>query len=379
MENCKNCKTAYNNDDSLMCAGCVQKFHGKCASGTTLPIQTLQLIKQFSCFKWFCPECCNAYNDVCERITMVTQTITVNEKANSNKFETIMKSIQKLEEKINANNESVLEEFRKGAQKQSFSDVLKNSCDEENCVVYIKPKNTNKTRHETKLEIKQKIDPVKLPVKGIFNAANDGILIKCSNKEATKIVSDEITKNFNDELEVSIPSVKFPRVRIANVFESKDTAHEALCNKIREQNNQLFEENSSLKIIKIEENKRNENLISIIIEIDPKAYNKIMASKKLFIGWSSCHVYDAIDLKRCFKCSHFGHMGDKCKNEHACPRCSKNHELKSCKSKSVKCVNCVRFNHKHNAKLETNHAAWDRNCPVYVKRIELKKKSIKYQ
>lgn len=378
MENCKKCKATYNCDESLKCAGCAQSFHVKCVSDASLTTQLLQTVKKFSCFKWFCAECNSAYTDVCGRFTSLQQTISTNEKANSEKFECIMKAMKQLEEKINKNNESVLDEFKK-ADKRSFSDVVKNSCDDENCVVYIKSKDANKTRQETKSIIREKIDPVKIPVKGMYNAANEGILIKCSNKEAAKTVSDEITKNFNEELEVSIPSVKFPRVRIANVFESKEIAHDVLSKKIKEQNNDVFEENSALKIIKIETNRRNENLISVIIEIEPYVYSKIMAKKKILIGWSSCIVYDAVDLKRCFKCSLFGHLGDKCRNQQVCPRCSKNHELKNCNTRTEKCINCVRSNQNQNTKLNTNHAVWDRNCPIYKKRLELKKKSIKYQ
>lgn len=380
MESCRKCKDSCNSDESLVCAGCAQSYHARCTSVTSLPNLTLKTIKTYSSFKWFCSKCDNAFADVCGRLTLVTQTINANEKINSERFETIVKLINQLEEKISANNNNVLEEIKKGTACKSFSDVVKNSSANENHVVYVKSKSADKNRNETKQQIRNKIDPTKIPIEGMFNAANDGILIKCSDREATQKVSEEIKKSFNDEFEVTIPTAKNPRIKIVNVFENVQISHEALSSKIKSQNTEIFDESSTIKIIKIESNKRNQEMINIIVEIEPKTYQKIMSKKRLLIGWNSCRIYDAIDLKRCFKCSQFGHLGKDCRAETTCcPRCSKQHELKDCKSRTENCINCIRHNKAKNTNLSPKHAAWDNSCPVYQMRLENKKKTIKYQ
>ena len=64
--------------------------------------------------------------------------------------------------------------------------------------------------------------------------------------------------------------------------------------------------------------------------------------------------------KRCYRCQRLGHTATGCKEIHEiCPNCAGAHGGKDCDRTpdKYKCVNCLK------AKLKSNHAVWDRDCP----------------
>jgi hypothetical protein len=115
------------------------------------------------------------------------------------------------------------------------------------------------------------------------------------------------------------------------------------------------------------------------MEIESGAYPKIMEDRRMKVGWNRCYVVDAIDIKRCFNCSSFGHIAKDCRaSGPVCPRCAGCHKINECSSNRVKCNNCLQLNEKFNANVNVNHCTWDKNCCTFKKKIEMKKKSIKF-
>jgi hypothetical protein len=209
-----------------------------------------------------------------------------------------------------------------------------------------------------------------------FKIVQERINIK--NEAATKIVEQEINNQFGDDFETIIPTARNPRIRIAGVY-GKNIDNIKICDVIKNMNEEICEENDFLKVIKVEESRKNSNYSNLIVEVEAKLYRKIMNVGKLKIGWSMCNVYDSIYVRRCFKCSRFNHQSNDCGNDTICPYCAKQHSISVCKSKYPKCINCIRANEKQNGKFDVNHAAWSFDCPVYKQKIEQKKKQIRYE
>lgn len=365
MFNCNKCSNNFSIDDSLVCAGCANNFHVKCSSNTLLTTQTLKSVKSYSCFKWFCKDCNSAYASVCDRFNEMTNKIKNNEEKYNEKLESVLNAVKQIEEKLNKN--------------KSYSDVVKLPSNQKETVVYIKPKNPSDNRFQMKLKVKEKIDPTKLNICGILNAGNGGILIKCKDKETAEKVEDEVRKSLESECEVQIPTERNPRVKVVGIFDDSNIDSKLLSEKIVTQNSDIFGDGYDLKIVKTETSKRNQNYKNIILEVETEIYKRIMTEKKILVGWSRCSVFDAIDLKRCYNCNLFGHLGKDCKQPPVCSFCSRPHKLQECKSTREKCINCVRHNEKYRSNIDTKHAAWDKSCPIYKRKIELKKKSIKYE
>ncbi|KAE9391310.1 hypothetical protein BT96DRAFT_775672, partial [Gymnopus androsaceus JB14] len=68
------------------------------------------------------------------------------------------------------------------------------------------------------------------------------------------------------------------------------------------------------------------------------------------------------DPKQCLKCQRFGHFARECKHSgDVCARCAEPHQTSTCTApiEELKCVLCER----------RGHAASDRNCPVFTRRV----------
>ena len=61
-------------------------------------------------------------------------------------------------------------------------------------------------------------------------------------------------------------------------------------------------------------------------------------------------------VKRCHKCSKWGHLRSGCKNEARCAKCAGAHDIKDCDSRDVCCPNCGH-----------EHYAWNRFCSAYLR------------
>jgi hypothetical protein len=132
--------------------------------------------------------------------------------------------------------------------------------------------------------------------------------------------------------------------------------------------------------MKIEEPKR-KKYKNLIAEVEPETFKSIMSVGKINVVWNRCNVYDATTVRRCFNCQLFNHIGKDCKKDPVCMFCAKNHKVQHCRSKesAVRCINCVRANEKLQLNLNVKHPASSLECPVYLRKLEMKKKSIKYE
>lgn len=134
-------------------------------------------------------------------------------------------------------------------------------------------------------------------------------------------------------------------------------------------------DNSVCDLVYVKPLRNNNQIYQALIQVDIETYNRIIDKGKIFVGYDYCSVYDAIDVKRCYKCCGFHHIANKCiKDTPVCPKCSGNHFLKECTATDLKCVHCSNLNSTQNMNIDTQHAVWDPKCHVY-KEIQSKMKA----
>ena len=118
-----------------------------------------------------------------------------------------------------------------------------------------------------------------------------------------------------------------------------------------------------------------------MVRVSPAIRDAISARKnRLFLGVTSCKVYDRFYVKRCNKCNCFGHYKSDCPNSVLCGYCmSKDHESHCCplrsseSSTNFKCSNCQNAGLDH----EGHSALWF-NCPSYKMAQKRLQSSIPY-
>lgn len=116
------------------------------------------------------------------------------------------------------------------------------------------------------------------------------------------------------------------------------------------------------------------------IRTDKRTFDKIMFTGKLNILWDRVKCYENVNVLRCYKCSRFGHISEKCPSENfTCGRCCGDHDSKQCTESDFKCINCVVNNRELGLNLPVNHSAWDAKCISLQKRIEKVTNRIRYE
>lgn len=298
--------------------------------------------------------------------------------------DSLVNSIKKSDE-VCKNLKSVANEKKTNiGQTASFASILKNNKNyvsevpimKKNLPLIVKPKQKQKIE-KTKSDLNKKVDPKTLKIKNLEHRNNGMILIETDTKENREIIKNELEKKMKDGYDIKIPLEIKPRFEIVHM--NNNFSEIDIIEKLKKQNG--FLEMSEIKVIKLKRvNKYNKEMQNAIIEVDKESFPKILEAEKLSIGWERCKVFDAIDVKRCYKCKGYNHRSIECKNEEKCLKCHQNHKTSDCMEKEEinKCINCKIANEKYKLELDENHKTFNKECPVYQKKIGERKQKIGY-
>jgi hypothetical protein len=254
-----------------------------------------------------------------------------------------------------------------------FSDTVRRH---NNPAIIIQPKN-QQINSQTKSDIFQNIDPLErqIQIGRIKNVKNGGVLIAgnstVDNEKLKKLAVDKLSNAY----EVKEVKPLNPRIRVVGMSEKWELEH--LTSYLIQINKHLFSIKPECKIINFGPTKKNDKIFQALVQVDQDSYSKIIDAGRLIVGYDSCNVYDAIEVRRCFNCNEFQHIATNCKNQLTCPKCGFGHDLKNCKSTFKRCVNCLLLNKKDKTNFDVNHSVWDvRDCQAYQRLLNKIKSEI---
>jgi hypothetical protein len=69
----------------------------------------------------------------------------------------------------------------------------------------------------------------------------------------------------------------------------------------------------------------NDKVLQCELSLDLDTYKRILELGHVLVGLSSCSVFDAVFVVRCYKCNGFNHTAKYCKNDSSCQLCGKHH------------------------------------------------------
>ncbi|XP_036332936.1 uncharacterized protein LOC118744201 [Rhagoletis pomonella] len=229
---------------------------------------------------------------------------------------------------------------------------------------------------KTKEDLNKNVDPSGLKINSVQGRKSGAVVIQTENEAEREKIKKAIENKMSDRYEIKIPNVAKPRFMVYRMsFKHED---EQLRDMIKKQN-ECFK-NGNFKILKCFETKRgNAKHYNALVETDVDAFASVLASEKINIGWEKCRVKDGMDVTFCFKCKGFNHIAAKCKANEVCFKCLDNHKTVECSKETLnKCINCIRANKKFNLGLDENHMTFNRQCPVYQKKLEHKRNTVNY-
>lgn len=114
------------------------------------------------------------------------------------------------------------------------------------------------------------------------------------------------------------------------------------------------------------------------MEVDGKTFSNLLNAGRVLIDFDSCRVLEDVYVMRCFNCCQYHHRSKECKNKTACQKCGEEHETSKCTSVILQCVNCKIAVETFKVNLEVGHAAYDKNCPMLKRKMNVARRMISY-
>lgn len=243
-----------------------------------------------------------------------------------------------------------------------------------------KPKSTSclilRSKDENEVDqamVKQKILKNAMhPIIAMTKTPCGDLTIKCYEEDLEKLKMT-LDEEVGERVQVQKEEKKDPTIRVLGIRSELDTADIlsdiALRNRI---------ESNDLNVLHTHEVR--EGVRNIILRVAPKAYERIMESRRIFVGYQRCLVVDEFNLRRCWRCCGYGHKGVNCNRKVACANCAGEHETKKCDNKETKaCINCLYSNKLTHKQKQINHAANDIHlCDTYKMKWEVRVMSTNY-
>ena len=233
-------------------------------------------------------------------------------------------------------------------------------------------------KQETMNQLNKVARESKVAIKKTFTNKAGKTVVVCQNQKSKEAILPHVNRLFA-ERKISTPKPKLPTVSIPFIVGdyTKDDLVTALQNQ-NEGNGMLFNHDNAevIFISPMKHQDSDESLYQAVIRVSEDLRQQIKANgDRVFIGSTSCPVYDRFYIKRCNRCQGFHHYQKECKRNEVCGKCSELHDTRKCNKgpENYKCINCSISGFE-----EVNHCSSSFDCPAYLAEQEKLKKSIHF-
>lgn len=217
-----------------------------------------------------------------------------------------------------------------------------------------------------------------LQIEQLRKVRNQKVLVSTSRKEDLEKIKSKVQKSKNLTLQEA--NNRNPLVLLRNVF--KYISEEALLEAIIKQNKEMVEglgaEETAQTKIKYRRTARNSLQDNVVLEVHPKLWAKLVASRRLYVDIQRVAVEDRSPLIQCTKCLGYGHGRRMCSDQKdCCSHCGQEHLKMKCpelaEGKAAVCINCKRAGLK-----DLKHDAISGDCPTRAKWDAIARSKIQY-
>ena len=421
-------------DSNVKCLMCEKVYHPRCVGYTKAFLKTLAPFKNFG---WFCNKCDEAKDfrlSVLNKLKAVEESFAKKISDQNNEIGELKKMVEQL---VNKKYDNITNTARGLNAKRPYSEVIRDgamdgnavwqtplttgigrwsdemmsnnsnnrtpACDNTNSVsnakrhktvpsvpakrdpVLIVKAKSSPDKKKVKESVQKVLHPVKDPVRVLKETAGGDVVLICNDANSIAAVKSKVVDAIGSLVDVSEPKELQPRLKIVG-FELEYCEKNQFLDALSTQNKDIVDVESQVEIIQEpKQQSSGKRLCTAIIGVDINTFKRALTKQKVYIGWSSCAVYEHVDVVRCFKCQEYNHISANCKSAAAvCCFCSESHDgVKECPHKGdekfFKCANCYKANAKYGLNIDVNHSVMSLQCPVLRKKIEQKKKNIRYQ
>lgn len=284
----------------------------------------------------------------------------------NNKF---MSSVQEVKKSLQETLSKVSDQIINTPRKPLYSSVTKRNT----AVIVVKPKNKSQTSDNTKMVVKNALNPTEFLVQGVRNANNGSIVIECEGNDKIEQLRNNAEKKLGPDYEITAPAGRCPKVKLIGICD--EMSEDEILNALIVQNKEIFSDCPPPRIVHRFKTKKS---AGIKMEVSGKLFDRLMIARRVIVGFETCIAYEAFDISRCFNCCGYHHAAKSCKAPKICGKCSLNHNTNECDSDELKCINCLNAANALRMEIDVNHSAFSFDCLSYKKKIELERKRINY-
>lgn len=101
--------------------------------------------------------------------------------------------------------------------------------------------------------------------------------------------------------------------------------------------------------------------VNWLIDIDERGRDWLISQRRICVDFDRYRVVNYVNIIRCFKCQEYGHYANSCRGALKCAKCADTHNIKDCKSESVRCANC----YFQEGSIDSEHRADSPQCPSF--------------
>lgn len=362
----------------VKCDGvCGHRYHIKCVK---MSANLFKAFEEMNNLLFMCDQCKeDSITPIGERLKKLFSMFNIYDeqaKRNDNSLEEIkreMYNLKNLMDKGNSEIKTKIDNASKSESSEKMSYAAKVRADKNSSVVIVKPKKSQQNANETKIDIKNKIDPTNLRINRVRNMPAGCIALECADNNMSEVLRAVAVEKMGVDYEVEIPKLNQPCFKIIDMTDNFN--EDELVSKLKSQNN-LILGNAEMKVIRTY--KSGKRWYGAVIQIDSVSFEKCMSEGRLNVGWERCRVFEDLNINMCYKCCGFNHKAKECKNEKKCKKCAGNHDVRDCASIEDKCANCLNAVEKLKINLDTNHRADDKDCRVYNRKKLVARRKIEY-
>ena len=206
-----------------------------------------------------------------------------------------------------------------------------------------------------------------IPVKSCRETSQGNVVLRFPHGEAKSRAKALVasSSNFTD-VDVSEPKKMLPKMTLLDV--PTLLPDEEIIPSIREKNpniTDLLDAGHTLSLVfsRVRDGKR-----MAVLKMSPEIRNIISGTgNRVFLGLTSCRIFDRFWATQCRHCQKFGHTKDRCPTKSAppvCCFCSGPHTSTDCPDKSIlKCINCSSGGGPADS---CQHSASSLDCPIMI-------------
>ena len=393
---CTSCNQPALLAEMIRCSSCSKDFHAVCSAVTDRSdaICNQSFLKLFNTsttktnFKWFCDACLTTFeinkaSTLDERFSVISHQITEMAKD----FKAVTKECQELKSMVSNRNccdhvSDTQGTTNTNSEGNSWSNVARTRNMKASLV--IKNKNTSDSAGDA-LDlnvIKDIVVKNNIQVSKIGVSQKGNTFVHCPTKEDRDKLHPLLSAEVQNKEVVPLKD-KSPHISITEVMNttSGELTKASVIQEIRSQNPEvsaLIDLGNEFNILFVR--KDSHGKCNVVARVSCSIRDMIKTKgNKLFIGLSSCKVYDRFYIKRCNNCQEYGHYQGDCKNQAVCGYCGESHRSHTCSLKDGtdfgkhKCINCKKANLPH-----TGHSSFWSKCPSYNNAQNKLKATIQY-